>query len=80
MTDFLVEHLERMVEVAKVWGPLLIFAFMAIESSFIPFPSEIVMIPAGFMAARSELFPGTRCRPRPLPSRAASPGRWREPT
>jgi membrane protein DedA with SNARE-associated domain len=58
LTEFLVEHLEQMVEVAKVWGPLLIFAFMAIESSFIPFPSEIVMIPAGFMAARSELFPG----------------------
>ena len=40
------------------WGPLLVVAFMTIESSFIPFPSEIVMIPAGFMAARGEFFPG----------------------
>ncbi len=58
MTEHLIVYLERMVEIAKVWGPFLIFFFMAIESSFIPFPSEIIMIPAGFMAARAELFPG----------------------
>lgn len=58
MTDLLISHLEQAIEVAKVWGPLLIIFFMAVESSFIPFPSEVVMIPAGFMAARHELFPG----------------------
>jgi len=46
-----------MAAYGAAWGPLLVLLFMAVESSFIPFPSEIVMIPAGFMAARGEFFP-----------------------
>lgn len=58
MDAILIEQLEAVAQMAAIWGPLLILFFMAVESSFIPFPSEVVMIPAGFMAARHELFPG----------------------
>lgn len=55
MLDQLAAHLDTIAALAPVWGYAFIFLFMAIESSFIPFPSEIVMIPAGFLAARGEL-------------------------
>ncbi len=37
------------------YGYLAILFFMTIESSFIPFPSEIVMIPAGYFASKGKL-------------------------
>ena len=55
MLDQLASHLDAIAALAPLWGYALIFFFMAVESSFIPFPSEIVMIPAGFLAARGEL-------------------------
>ena len=58
MTDQIAQHLQNASAFAPTWGFLLIFIFMAIESSFIPFPSEVVMIPAGFLALRGEMTTG----------------------
>ncbi len=55
MTDFCVQYIEWGVQHARFWGFLFVFLFMTIESSFIPFPSEVVMIPGGFLAYRHEL-------------------------
>ncbi len=58
MTDIIAQHIEYFASHAHVWGFIFILVFMAIESSFIPFPSEVVMIPAGFLAFRGELSTG----------------------
>ena len=55
MLETLAGHLDALAAIAPTWGLVLVFVFMAVESSFIPFRSEVVMIPAGFLAARGEL-------------------------
>ena len=58
MLETIAGHLDSIAALAPTWGLLFIFVFMTIESSFVPFPSEVVMIPAGFLAARGELMGG----------------------
>lgn len=55
MTELFAKYIEIAAAHAPTWGYLIIFLLMTIESSFIPFPSEVVMIPAGFLAARSAM-------------------------
>ena len=55
MLDTIASHLDSIAALAPTWGLVFVFVFMAIESSFVPFPSEVVMIPAGFLAARGEM-------------------------
>ncbi|MBC8238119.1 MAG: DedA family protein [Helicobacteraceae bacterium] len=49
------EIAQTIVDLIFDWGYLGIFLLMAVESSFIPFPSEIVLIPAGYLASKGDM-------------------------
>ncbi|HEG2604447.1 TPA: DedA family protein [Campylobacter jejuni] len=49
------EIISFIVEMASAWRYLGIIILMTLESCFIPFPSEVVMIPAGYLTHKGEL-------------------------
>ena len=55
MFEIFYNLIEALIAVIKELGYLGIFIGMTIESSFIPFPSEIILIPAGALVAKGEM-------------------------
>jgi len=49
------EIVDIIVNFAREFGYLGIFIMMFLESTFFPFPSEVAMIPAGYLASQGEM-------------------------
>ncbi|MGG7073160.1 DedA family protein [Campylobacter sp. 9BO] len=47
--------IDTIVSYVSDWGYLGICLMMFLESSFFPFPSEVAMIPAGYLASKGEM-------------------------
>lgn len=53
--DVVAQIMTAAVEVLASWGYLGLFIIMALESSLIPIPSEVVMIPAGYLVSQGRM-------------------------
>ncbi len=49
------ELIGQIVKIVSDLGYVGIFVMMFLESSFFPFPSEVAMIPAGYLASKGEM-------------------------
>ena len=49
------EIVNFIVDSVSALGYFGIFILMFLESSFFPFPSEVVMVPAGYLASKGEM-------------------------
>ncbi len=49
------EVINWIVSTVNDWGYFGIFAAMFLESSFFPFPSEVIMVPAGYLAYQGQM-------------------------
>jgi len=57
VTEILTGAIDWVLATVHDWGYTGIVVMMTIESSFIPFPSEVAMIPAGYLAAQGRMDP-----------------------
>ena len=55
MYEYLHEIIEWIVSTVSILGYPGVFILMLLESSFIPFPSEVIMVPAGYLASKGEM-------------------------
>ena len=55
MHDLIFNILGNITYIIAQYNYIIIFLLMTVESSFIPFPSEIVMIPAGYLVSKGKL-------------------------
>jgi len=58
MGQLLHELANWLIGLVEHWGYAGIFTMMFIESSFVPFPSEAAMIPAGYLASQGRMSAG----------------------